>query len=177
MAGKKSEQIKLYITLGLVVVLLISAYFRIIRPKTKGTANATASSPKISAPAATPVQIPKVQLDAPNKKDKAKKSRNQFRVMSSMVRDIFAEPKAPVSDKEEEKDAEKEPEKKPPPPPTSLKGTIVGGEKPIAIINGRFVHVGDQVGEYRVVRIDKDEVLLSSGEHAIVLEVLKNVHN
>ena len=173
MAGKKSEQIKLYITLGLVVVLLISAYFRIIRPKTKGTANATASSPRISAPVSTPVQIQKVQLDTPKKKGKAKKSRNQFRVMSSMVRDIFAEPKAPVSDKE----AEKEPEKKPPPPPTSLKGTIVGGEKPIAIINGRFVHVGDQVGEYRVVRIDKDEVLLSSGEHAIVLEVLKNVHN
>lgn len=173
MAGKKNEQIKLYITLGLVVVLLISAYFRIIRPKTKGTANATASSPKISAPASTPVQIPKVQLDVPKKKNKAKKSRNQFRVMSSMVRDIFAEPKAPVSDKE----AEKKAEKKPPPPPTSLKGTIVGGKKPIAIINGRFVHVGDLVGEYRVVRIDKDKVLLSSGEHAIVLEVLKNVHN
>jgi len=173
MAGKKNEQIKLYITLGLVVVLLISAYFRIIRPKTKGTANATASSPKISAPASTPVQIPKVQLDVPKKKNKAKKSRNQFRVMSSMVRDIFAEPKAPVSDKE----AEKKAEKKPPPPPTSLKGTIVGGKKPIAIINGRFVHVGDLVGEYRVVRIDKDEVLLSSGEHSIVLEVLKNVHN
>jgi hypothetical protein len=171
MADKKKEQIKLYITLGLAVVLLISAYFRIIRPKTKGTANATASAPKISAPAAAPVQIPVVKADAPKKKGKAKKSRNKFTVMSSMVRDIFVEPKAPEPVEAPE---EKPP---PPPPPTSLKGTIVGGEKPIAIINGRFVHVGDQVGEYRVVRIDKDEVLLSSGTHEIVLEVLKNGSN
>ena len=173
MVNKKKEQIKLYITLGLGLLLMISAYFRIIRPKTKGTANATVSTPKISAPAATPVQIPTVQLDAPTKKEKTKKSRNKFSVMSSMVRDIFAEPKEPVPDKEEEKEAEK----KPPPPPTSLKGTIIGGKKPIAIINGRFVHIGDRVGEYRVVRIDKNEVLLSSGGHVIVLEVLKNVHN
>jgi hypothetical protein len=173
MADKKKEQIKLYVTLGLAVLLLISAYFRIIRPKTKGTANATASGPGVSAPAvpAAIVQMPTVKLDTPKKKKQ--KKQDPFIGMSSTVRDIFAEPKA----SEPEKEAGKEAEKKPPPPPTSLKGTIVGGKKPIAIINGRFVHVGEQVGEYRVVRIDKNEVLLSSGEHEIVLEVLKNVHN
>ena len=172
MAGKKSDKIKIYITLGLAVMLLISAYFRIIRPRTKGTANATASRP--SAPV---VQIPKVntdtpqQIETPRKKEKIKKKQNPIYSMSSMVRDIFAEPAVPVPVKEEKE------EEKPSLPPSTLKGTIVGGENPVAIINGKFLRMGDWIGDYQVVRIDKNEVLLSAGNHEVVLEVLKNVHN
>ncbi len=169
MAGKKSEKIKLYITLGLALVLIISGYFRVIRPRIKTVAKAVASRP-----AAPVVQIPKAPVEAPRKKEKTKKKFNPAYVMSSMVRDIFAEPEmtAPVV---KEEIPEKE-EKKPALPPVTLKGTIVGGEHPIAIINGRFFRTGDWIGDYQVARIDKDEVLLSAGNHAVVLEVLKNVH-
>jgi len=170
MAGKKSDKIKIYITLGLALVLIITGYFRMIRPRTKGTANATASRP-----AAPVVQIPKVKIETPRKREKIKKKQNPIYSMSSMVRDIFAEPAVPKPVKEE-KEEEKE-EKKPSLPPSTLKGTIVGGENPVAIINGKFLRMGDWIGDYQVVRIDKNEVLLSAGNHEVVLEVLKNVHN
>ena len=172
MAGKKKEQIKLYITLGLALVLIISGYFRIIRPKTKGTANATASRP--AAPA---VQIPKAKVETPRKKEKIKKKQSPIYSMSSMVRDIFTEPVAPEPVEERKEEKEEKEEKKLSLPPSALKGTIVGGENPVAIINGKFLRMGDWIGDYQVVRIDKDAVLLSAGNHAIVLEVLKNVHN
>ena len=164
---KKSDKIKIYITLGLALVLVITGYFRVIRPRTKGTANATASRP-----AAPVVQIPKVKIETPRKREKIKKKQNPIYSMSSMVRDIFTEPAVPEPVKEK-----KEEEKKPSLPPSTLKGTIVGGENPVAIINGKFLRMGDWIGDYQVVRIDKDAVLLSAGNHAIVLEVLKNVHN
>jgi len=169
MAGKKKEQIKLYVTLGLALVLIISGYFRIIRPKTKGTANATASRPAASA-----VQIPKVKIETPRKKGKIKKKQGSVYSMSSRVRDIFSEPVVPEPVKERNEEKE---EKKPSLPPSTLKGTIVGGENPVAIINGKFLRMGDWIGDYQVVRIDKDAVLLSAENHEIVLEVLKNVHN
>lgn len=171
MAGKKSEQIKIYVTLGLALVLVVSGYFRVIRPRTKGTANATAS-----LPAAPAVQIPKVQVETPQRIEtpatnkKTKKKQSAIESMSSMVRDIFVEPVVPKPDDAKE-------EKKPSLPPSILKGTIVGGENPIAIINGKFFRTGDWIGDFQLVRIDKNEVLLSSGNHEIVLEVLKNVHN
>ena len=164
---KKSDKIKIYITLGLALVLVITGYFRVIRPRTKGTANATASRP-----AAPVVQIPKVKIETPRKKEKIKKKQNPIYSMSSMVRDIFTEPAVPEPVKEK-----KEEEKKLSLPPSALKGTIVGGENPVAIINGKFLRMGDWIGDYQVVRIDKNEVLLSAGNHEVVLEVLKNVHN
>ena len=172
MPGNKSEQIKLYFTIGLALVLVVSGYFRVIRPRLKGTANATASSSP-AAPAAVPVlQTPEIRTKpSSSKNERTKKIPKTMESMSSMVRDIFAEPAhpqpaAPVKDA-------------PPPslPPSVLKGTIVGGENPVAIINGKFFRMGDRIGDYQVVRIDKDEVLLSSGNHEIVLEVLKHVHN
>ncbi len=57
----------------------------------------------------------------------------------------------------------------------TLKGTIVGGKRPIAIINDRFVRMGDRIGDYQVVEIDKDRVTLRSGIYEIVLEVLTYV--
>ncbi len=55
-----------------------------------------------------------------------------------------------------------------------LKGTIVGGGKPLAIINDQFVGTGDWIGEYQVIRIGKKTVLLDSGHHQIALEMVKD---
>jgi hypothetical protein len=55
-----------------------------------------------------------------------------------------------------------------------LKGTIVGGGKPLAIINDQFVGQGEWIGQYQVISIGKKEVVLNSGQHQIKLEMVKN---
>ena len=93
--------------------------------------------------------------------------------LHSVIRDIFKEPVMPAPKKPEPtEEIEKTPE---PPPPMTLKGIIVGGKRPIAIINDRFLRIGDMMGGYQVVEINKDIVRLNSGNNEIVLEVLKYV--
>jgi hypothetical protein len=55
-----------------------------------------------------------------------------------------------------------------------LKGTIVGGGDPIAIINGEFVRTGDTVGGCKVVRIGKKSVILDMGHEKMQLEIMKD---
>lgn len=55
-----------------------------------------------------------------------------------------------------------------------LKGTVVGGENPIAIINDQFVRVGDLIDEYTLVRIGKKEVILNMDDRTVKVEMLKN---
>jgi IS30 family transposase len=102
-----------------------------------------------------------------------------------VLRDIFAPLKSPKKVKsrptaplKSRKKARRRPtEQKPsrPPPSLKLRGTIVGGQRPIAIINDQFVRIGDWIGEYRVVRIGKTEVLLNSGDRKIELEMVKKI--
>ncbi len=42
----------------------------------------------------------------------------------------------------------------------------------MAIINNKFVRIGEKIGEYKIVSIDPNEVLLKSGRHEKVLKVL-----
>ena len=59
-------------------------------------------------------------------------------------------------------------------PTMKLRGIIFGGRKHLAIINDQFGGKGDRVGDFRVMRIGKNEVLLASGYHKIKLELVKN---
>ena len=59
------------------------------------------------------------------------------------------------------------------PPTFRLRGTIVGGERPLAIIDDRFVRVGDRIGDYNVIRIRKKDVLLMSDRTKLHLEIQK----
>ena len=47
-------------------------------------------------------------------------------------------------------------------PSPKLKGTIVGGKRPIAIIDDQLYRMGDQIGEYKIILIGKNKVLLES---------------
>jgi len=167
MAEKKKERIKIYITIMLAVVLVISGYFRLIHAKTKRSVTTPAPQPSLA-----PINIPKI-LTKPQQVIKQPES-DRFDDLQSVIRDIFAEPVKPIKPAPEENQAEEIPK---PPPPMALKGTIVGGKRPIAIINDRFVRMGDRIGDYQIVEIDKDKVKLSSGSDEIVLEVLRYVHN
>jgi type II secretory pathway component PulC len=50
-----------------------------------------------------------------------------------------------------------------------LKGTIVADNRPLAIINDRFVRTGDEIEGYRVVKIETKRVWLESGNHRVVV--------
>ena len=164
MAEKKSNRIKIYITIGLALVLVVNGYFRLIHAKIKRSGKSSTPQPSL-APINIPKILTKLQQVKPSESDR-------FDVLQYAVRDIFAEPVRPAKPAPEENQMEEIPE---PPPPMMLKGTIVGGKRPIAIINDRFVRMGDRIGDYQVVEIDKDIVKLSSGNNEIVLEVLKYV--
>ena len=55
-----------------------------------------------------------------------------------------------------------------------LRGVIVGGNNSIAIINDKFVRIGDRIDGYRVVRIEAKEVFLKSGNKTLKLELASN---
>jgi len=59
-----------------------------------------------------------------------------------------------------------------PPLNVELKGTVVGGNEPLAIINDKFVRLGEKVGDYQVVGITPSAVYLESGKHRKVLQVI-----
>ncbi|MBW1697208.1 MAG: hypothetical protein JRH18_02810 [Deltaproteobacteria bacterium] len=165
---KRGEQFKLYLLIGFSMILLISGYFRLINKKSNAGAKTT-----IPLPNKTPTDSSGINMQILDKKIPSD-HRNWMKKTSpghlqTVVRDIFSVPQDLVS--KAEKKAEEPP---PPPPPMKLKGTIIGGKRPIAIINDRFVHLGDQVAGYRIIRIEKDEVELRSGKQHIVLKVLKH---
>jgi hypothetical protein len=162
MAEAKNDRIKIYLVIVLSMILAASGYFRLIRPKMKGTARATSSAP---------VPIPPIPKEPEEKEPQGGSKRpSLFIEPISSIRDVFAEPAVPENVEKEKK----EEEEKPKPPPTQLRGTIVGGEHPIAIINGRFLRIGDWIDDYQVMQIEKDQVRLNSGKNDIVLEVFKN---
>jgi len=167
MAEKKSERIKIYIVVMLAVALVISGYFRLIHAKIKKSGTTPVPKPSLAS-----IDIPKIQTKLQQVIKQPESDR--FSVLQSVVKDIFAEPVRPEPPQPASEENQGEEELKPPPPMT-LKGTIVGGKRPIAIINDRFVRMGDRIGDYQVVEIDKDRVTLRSGIYEIVLEVLTYV--
>jgi hypothetical protein len=163
MPEKKIESIKIYIAIGLALVLVIVGYFRLVR---KPPANATVESPSVTV---------SVQSDVNSVLRKSPRSDSWRKAPAAeslrpIVRDIFI-PLKPL--KKAETDTT---EQKPSRPGQSLKlrGTIVGGESPIAIINDRFVRAGDSIGDYTVVRIGKKEVVLDAGNREMALEMGKD---
>jgi len=160
MPEKKIESIKIYIVIGLALVLVIVGYFQLVRKK---PANATVESPSVTA---------SVQSDVNNVLRKSPQSANWRKSPAAeplrpIVRDIFV----PLKSLKKAKIGTTEQEPSRPGRSLKLRGTIVGGESPIAIINDRFVRPGDTIGDYTVVRIGKTEVLLDAGNREIALEM------
>ena len=170
MPDNKKEQIKLFIVIGLAIVAVIFGYFRFIHKK----------SPQGAGPAApataliTPFNVPKIEIKMPQTAKKSESPVNKF--LRPVIKDIFQPFKWP---EKEEPPPPPEPEPEPEPPKIvldlKLRGTVVGGESALALINDKFLRTGDRIGEYRVVRISKDEVLISSNGDQKLLEIYKNV--
>jgi hypothetical protein len=161
--GNKSEQVKLSIVIALAIVAAIVAYFRFIH---KGDGCNTED---------VKVSHEQAQFDIPKTEKSLLKKPQQPVLLSNLtrreyIRDIFAPVKAP------EKPAY--PRKKKALPKATgalqLKGTILGGKEPIAVINDKFVRTGDKVGEFQIVKILKNKVLLKLEDYQKVLEVFKS---
>jgi hypothetical protein len=159
METAKREKLKLYGVLVLVVVFVAMGYFRFFYTPKKPAPTAAASPSEMQL-ALTEFTDPRPSLGGITADPvTARRSR--------IIRDIFSSGEFVHADKTtEEKQA-------PPVPPTfSLKGTIVAGRHPIAVINNRFVRAGDHIEGYRVMKIDKKNVWLESGSHRVKVETL-----
>ena len=163
MAQTKAEQIKLYIIIGLMVVAAAVAYFRFFHKKKPSAA--------IPAPGAlTAANAPAAGLTVPEIKIKALKSTTSAQsqgpeIGDIVLRNIFSPlrwPKRAEAQAEvEEPDAtdvddmememvearlEEELLLQPKPfPQVILLGTLIGGKKPIAIIDDQFMRPGDAI--------------------------------
>jgi len=162
MPTQKSKKVKLYIVIGLLVVAVIVAYFRFIHKKNGADADIASLSHK------------EAKFDVSHlEKTKNKKNIRKLRVpvnesLSINIRDIFSPVQLPAESASLIQ-TDKTPE---PIGILELKGIIIGGKKPMAIINNKFVRTGEKIGEYQIVKIDPNEVLLKSVSHEMVLQVL-----
>jgi hypothetical protein len=90
--------------------------------------------------------------------------------LQGFVKDVFSPQPLTVRKQRTERGKQAEKEN----PVFELKGTIVGRQRPIAIIDDRFVRTGDYINDYQVAHIGKKEVILASGDKKIKLEMRKN---
>jgi hypothetical protein len=164
MLAKKNERPKIYLGVALSIVLLVVLYFRYAHKKPTH-----AAAPARVKPGVERLHVPQIQLPHLKSATRPKASVNASRRI--IPRDIFRPLKGPLPKGQAHRQVQKASKAV---PPLKLTGTIVGGEEPMAVINGQFVHTGDRIGEYRVVTIGEKKVLLDSGEDQIALEILKN---
>ena len=166
MSEKKVERIKIYFIIGLSIVLVVIVYIRFFHKKATHAAVPSRDQASLARLAVPQVQLPNLQEGK-----RSEMARHESR--RSIPRDIFEPIKAPPPKKETQRQPEK-----PLRPAVSLKlkGTITGGENAMAVINDKFVYPGDSIGEYQVVTIGEDEVILTSDTHQMVLKVL-NIHD
>ncbi|MCX5806843.1 MAG: hypothetical protein NT010_12410 [Proteobacteria bacterium] len=157
----ENKQLKIIIIAVLLVILCIVGYFRFFSKKSTGTID---EKPLI-APAVSPSVAP-ANSASPQKTD-TQEALSQTSA-PDIVRDVF-EPGKSARLAETKR---KESGEIPPPVQLVLNGMIYSGKNPVAIINGQLQHVGDQIGEYRIIRIGPKEVLLKGEEREITLRVI-----
>ena len=154
-----ADQFKVYLVYALAAILCISVYIRFVHSRLWGqgtTKSFSAPIASMSIPLSQPKQVEEPQVavlfeDPP----------------PFVTRDIFAPRKALTVEKSKSEKPQEAP------PTFRLKGTIVGGQRPLAIIDDRFLRVGDRIGDYNVVRIRKKDVLLMSDRTKLHLEIKK----
>lgn len=164
MSEKKPERVKIYLIIGLSIVLAVVVYFRLLHKKTTH-----AAAPAQSKPGLTRLTVPQTQLPNLQAAQSAKQAIRESN--RAIARDIFRPLKSPPPPEENQLHEES---LLMPRAEFKLKGTIVGGGSPIAIINDQFVRTGDWISSFKVVRIGPKEILLDSGHEKIALEMVKN---
>ncbi len=163
MPEKKSERIKIYVLILGSVVFVIVGYFRFMHKKPSAISARTLSNTPLSQ-----LQVPAIDVKIRQTIRRAEQIAEVS--LPVFIRDIFSPVKSILAEKSP---AELE-QSAIPLSAMELQGTIVGGGKPLAVINDQFVGPGDWIGEYQVIRIGNTAVLLDSGHHQIELEMVKD---
>jgi hypothetical protein len=164
MPKKTTDQIRIYIVIGLSLAFAIVGYFRLIHGKTHPEDTNTS----LSDSTAPEFEMQVVEPETWQQTDwHARLAAEPLRPIS---RDIFS-PAKPLKRPKLQPSKEKSPR---PAPRLKLRGTVVGGDRPIAIIDDQFIRTDEWIAGYKVVWIGKKMVVLDSGENKLVLEMLQN---
>jgi hypothetical protein len=156
------ERKKLYIVIGLAAIFAAVGYFRFLHGKItffNQPERGVAIPAKIEVSA---IDLKGIRLAGESPKMAPEGPRTG-------LRDIFSPGKAPVSKIPSIK-AATVPLK--PLPTLQLTGTIIGGKRPIAIINGQFLRKGEKIAGFEVVSIASNRVTLSGEGRKILLNIL-----
>jgi hypothetical protein len=171
-AHPTNERVKLYIVIALACFAAIFAYFRFFYERSE-TGTVTAGPP----PEAMNFDVQKIKRIKPHKTETHLSVEIPFR---RDIRNIFVSTQLSEALKQSiQPDAHALSEKDEEPPAShtvtiELKGTIIDGKNPMAIINDQFVRIGETIGDYQVMRIAPDEVYLKSGEQDKLLRVVRS---
>jgi type II secretory pathway component PulC len=155
------ERTKLFIVIGLAVIFIAVGYFRFLHGKITFF-----KQPERGAAIPAAIQVPAVDLKGIQPAGEMQKKAPEG--PRARLRDIFAPVKPPPS--EIPPVAVAVPPK--PLPPLQLTGTIIGGKRPLAIINGRFLRQGERIDGFEVVSIAGDQVILSGEGRKVRLNTL-----
>ena len=165
--GKAGDRIKIYLVVGLAMVLAALVYRHL---KAKSAGNAPPAPPSVTSGLAEVADLAPLGMGNLPKTQPAKAKVKEPRRDS--LRDVFA-PMRPFQRVEQRITLKGEPGVQKA-PGLKLKGVIVGGNNPVAIINGKFLRLGERIDGYQVVRIEENKVFLRSGNSTFKLELAKN---
>ena len=158
------DQIKKYVVIGLSMVLAVVVYFRLIHGKIQ---------PEEIEPSFSDSTTPEIEMQIVEPvtwQQKDWHARLAAEPMRPLKRDIFLPAKPLKSVKL--RSAAKIPQK--PVPKLKLRGTVVGGHDPIAIIDDQFIRTNESIAGYKVIWIGPKMVVLDSGERKLILELMQN---
>jgi hypothetical protein len=165
MAGENTERIKIYVVIGLSLAFGMVGYFRFFYKKAEADVKSY-----------EPVEVPsKIDLSSVQPIIQGRKQLHKEHSTESfqpVARNIFApltNPKIATAYKMKGLNTQKQQRV----PALRLKGTIVGGEGPIAIVNDTFLRTGDEIAGFKVVWIGTKTIMMEAGEQKLALEMLK----
>jgi hypothetical protein len=155
-ANHRNQRLMLLVTMGVVVLLAILLIWQMSQTSRSSRQASAAERPVRNAPIAAKVDAPAPVVltrdEAPAPKQAAQP---EAAAVSSALPEVS---KVAVSEPQVSTPA---PEIVPPPKPAPrLQSIIYNPNRPSAMINGKFVLVGDKFGEWRVTRIDQDSATL-----------------
>ena len=157
MPTASGKRVKLYIVIGLSVLFFVVGYFRFFHGK--------AVFP-VGSPSGAGVQVPVPAIDVKALHPEVKAVKDVPGPPRTALRDIF-EPRKQTP-------AETEP---PAVPSLKLTGTIIGGKNPLAFINGRTLHLGEEIEGFQVISITREQVTLAGEGRKMLLNVLEGPKN
>ena len=159
------DQIKKYVVIGLSLVMAIVGYFRLIHGKTQpeeiiNPSLSDSTAPGFEMQIVEPVTWQQQDWHARLAAEPIRPLRRDIFLPAKPLKSVKRKPVANMQQK--------------PSPKLKLRGTVVSGDEPIAIIDDQFIRTNESIAGYKVIWIGKKMVVLHSGEKKMILEMLQD---